>query len=256
MKPAIVILLLFIPFVADAGFRSCPRDMAGIETTDHLVLTASDRDRVGFDYKWLGDPNTDYQNFLNAIYNNFLSPYGQGHFFYESQLFNDAVPFLTNDRTIQFGMCNLQGQCVQADFRIEFDFIIVPAFVRSSGIPKLIIPAEIQTVPDYVVVRYVAPNGQQYSQRVHAMDGTLPESQPVIDNAPDQPDCLDNEGNVTMSYEDRGGQFTDSRGDRYDDYSDLRDWEEAWGGIPIPQPICGRVVIDDGGSSTSSYTCL
>lgn len=256
MKPAIALLLLCIPFVANAGLESCARHMAEIETTDHSVLTASGRDRVGFDSPLLGDPATDSQNFLNAIYNNFLSPYAQGHFFYQSQVFGETIPFLTNDSSIQFGMCNYQGQCVQANFQVEYDYILVPAIVRGSRFMSYVIPTRIQTVPTQANVYYVAPSGQQFSQSVVAINGSLPDGQPVINASPDQPDCLDNEGNVTKSYEDRGGEIRDSQGDMYDYYGDLRDMEEAWGGITIPQPICGISFVDGGSNSTSTWTCL
>jgi hypothetical protein len=256
MKPAIALLLLCVPFVANARFESCARHMAEIETTDHSVLTASGRDRVGFDSPLLGDPTTDSQNYLNAIYNNFLSPYAQGHFFYQSQVFGETIPFLTNDSSIQFGMCNYQGQCVQANFQVEYDYIIVPAIVRGRRFIRYVIPTRIQTVPTKANVFYIAPSGQQFSQSVVAIDGSLPDGQPVINASPDQPDCLDNEGNVTKSYEDRGGEIRDSQGDMYDYYGDLRDMEEAWGGITIARPICGLSVVDGGSNSTSTWTCL
>ena len=256
MKPAITLLFLFTPVVANAQLQSCVRHMAEIETTDHTVLTASKRDRIGFDSPFLGDPNTDSQNFLNGIYNNFLSPYAQGHFFYQSQIFEDSIPFLTNDRSIQFGLCNYQGQCVQANFQVEFNFIIVPAMFRGGKVMRYVIPASIQTVPAKARVFYVSPSGQQFSQTVVAIDGALPDSQPVINASPDQPDCLDNEGNVTMSYEERSGGDRGSAGDRYDDYNDLRDSEEAYGGIPIQRRRCGVSHVDGGSGSTSTWTCF
>jgi len=256
MKLTITLVFLCIPVVANASFKSCIRHMAGIETTDHSVLTASKRDRVGFDSPLLGDPNTDSQNFLNAIYNNFLSPYAQGHFFYQSQIFDEAIPFLTNDRSIQFGLCNNQGQCVQANFQVEFDYITVPTLLRGRRFTRYFIPTRIQTVPTQVNVFYVSPSSQQFSQTVIAIDGSLPDSQPLADASPDQPDCLDNEGNVTMSYEDRGGSDRHSQGDMYDYYGDLRDAEEAYRGIAIQPPRCGISVIDGGSGSTSTWTCL
>ena len=256
MKPAITLLFLFTPVVANAQLQSCVRHMAEIETTDHTVLTASRRDRIGFDSPLLGDPNTDSQNWLNGIYNNFLSPYAQGHFFYQSQIFEDSIPFLTNDSSVQFGLCNYQGQCVQANFQVEFDYIIVPAMFRGGKVMRYLIPATLQTVPSNVNVFYVAPSGQQFSQTVIAIDGALPDSQPVINASPEQPDCLDNEGNVTTSYEDRSGGDRGSDGDMYDYYSDLRDTEEAYGGIAIRPPRCGVSHIDGGSGGTSTWTCL
>ena len=256
MKPAIALLLLCVPFVANARYESCTRHMAEIETTDHSVLTVSGRDRIGFDSPLLGDPNTDSQNFLNAIYNNFLSPYAQGHFFYQSQVFGETIPFLTSDSSIQFGMCNHQGQCVQASFQIEYDYITVPAILRGGKLMKYVIPTRIQTVPTQANVSYVAPSGQQFSQSVVAIHDSLPDSQPVINASPDQPDCLDNEGNVTKRYEYRGGEIYQSAGERYDYYGGLRDVDDAWGGITIPQPICGLSLVDAGSHSTSTWTCL
>ena len=263
MRLLITVLLLSSSIVhAQQTLEACPRDMNGISTTPHQVLTANGRDRIGFSAGGLGNPDSDSQNWLNAIYNNFLTPQAQGHFFYSSQIYSAATPLMTtNDSEFELGMCSTRGQCVQAFFQVEFSSIPVAGYLR-RGVYRFIIPARIQTVPSAANVRYIAPGGQQYSQTYTAVNGVLPVAQPITHNSPRQPDCLDNDGNVTRTWAERTGDDEPDRDDRGEQQDDDNDYwvdeeEEAYGGT-----VRSRCGISSGSGGlpgqeyiTSTRTC-
>lgn len=207
--------LLMLTAVSSAAFgQVCPPDMGGITTSNNTVLRAAGHADRGYRGGRLGDPNTASDNWLNGIYNNFLTPQAEGHFFYEHTINPPSVPFMGNDSEWDFGMCSSQGQCVQASIQVEFDQLFIPAYVRQVLRRQgYFIPAgvSLNTIPRQVNVRYTAPNGNQFSKSVQPnTNGTLPSSLPTQNRTSGNGGCLNNEGRRSSTHKDNDG----------DDYSE------------------------------------
>ncbi|MEM8984857.1 MAG: hypothetical protein AAGC71_17745 [Pseudomonadota bacterium] len=172
--------------------------MDDIVTTNHPVLQVGDRHTEGILVEELGHPNVHIQDWRNSVYNTFVSPDGDLHFYYLAHIAPPDPFGGRNDSRQFFGLCSEQGQCVQAWIQVSFDSVSVPSIIVPDGLEP-IVPANIDTVPSRVDFGYTDLTGQQrHDHAIPEPRGGLPKSLPVKNmRGTVDKDCLDNNNEVT-----------------------------------------------------------
>ncbi|MDJ0917198.1 MAG: hypothetical protein QNJ05_05490 [Woeseiaceae bacterium] len=247
MKPTkAATLILVLTFLSGSALASesllvCPRDLDGIVTTDNAILKAINIDKIGFLHGGMGDPATDSGNWFLGIYDTFVTAGARGRYFFQTQVWGFGQTFVANDSEFFFPICNLRGQCVQGHLQAEFEENFADEAIGTVG--RLIgdlgdLVYDFEFTISSLNVGYSHPETGKISREFMAADGQLPAAEQPTGGAPRGSDCLDNEGNITISAENRKDP------DRYEDREDeipeyyYEENEEAWGGMTRDQ-TCG-----------------